>query len=436
MKTTDNREIEVERLLDTVDVRVNGRRVMVLPLGSAAEFAVAVYHQNDGPVCCTDDARDVEVSFEDDGEILVQVGGRKVLRASASNVTALRKAITKAAGKTEKDLGEPPPPPVDPPKQEDKAPKRRASSKTPKREAELLDGQLTIFERLGDKVEVPAAMTAEDRKRATWSHSRLNDYTECGERYRRKRIDKEVECPSWALIGGRAIHQSIEAFETTVVLGDQWPDEDFMARTFQSRLIQEVTAAMERSVGGEYADPSTWMAADKGKEDLSWWMDKGTSMARLYAYRNPPGRRYRTMKMPDGKWGMEVHFIHTWPNGVRTQGYIDNISIDDDDVVDIVDYKAGKTRPGGIQIIEYLHVVRSILGSDTTIRGGTYYDLRNGQYSRVYTEDELSPEDIGEVYRQAQMAELNGVYLPNVGLHCKRCSFQKDCQFGRLSPGW
>lgn len=280
----------------------------------------------------------------------------------------------------------------------------------------------------------------EPRYRQRRSNSQLSEYLDCGYKYYLKRVaskqSEETKRPSWSLIGGRATHRVIEAFEKKATYAETsnvkkaWPDPAWTKAKFKAFFLEEIEEEIAISAGSEFEHTSTWFAAAKGKEDFSWWLSEGAHMMEMYAEMNPSNRGFHTLILEPGKLALELEIEYDW-DGVPQLMYIDHVTVDSFGVLDIIDYKSGKSMPsdGGLQVITGVHAVQKMF-PDRTVRGGNYYHLRTGKLSRLYETKEIPYEAIVHLYHEFDRSEREEIYLPRVSSYCSGCQVRNQCVFG------
>lgn len=267
------------------------------------------------------------------------------------------------------------------------------------------------------------------------SHSQVTQFGDCGYKYFLNRKIKLSGKPSWALIGGRTIHRLIEEFEGKAAYAhtssrpDAWPTASWARARFTALLFEEIEKEKDKAPP-EFQAIADWSAANKGEEDFKWWFKNGQDMAQYYADMNPYGRGFSTVLLEPGKLAIEVELEVMW-GSVKDKIIADHLTLDKYGVVDIIDYKSGRRAPQdrGLQVITTAHAVQKLF-PHLDVRGGFYYDLRQGKMSRLYETREISEEAIIYLYETMDAAEKSGYYLPRVSSYCSSCYVRTSCVFG------
>ena len=124
--------------------------------------------------------------------------------------------------------------------------------------------------------QVPVMELSDDP--ATWqaypAHTSVSQATliaECGMKWWLRYRRGAPERPSWAMVGGAAVHSCIERIETgwTGEISQLWH------ACFES-------AIMGTSVENPLFPIETWHASKSGKEDRAWWDSDGPEMVHRY----------------------------------------------------------------------------------------------------------------------------------------------------------
>jgi hypothetical protein len=181
------------------------------------------------------------------------------------------------------------------------------------------------------------------------------------------------------------------------------------------------------TVSPEWPDPLSWWVADKGKESIEWWYENGPKMAARYAEVNGEGRQWQTLAR-DGHLFLELE-LDDEIAGVPYKGFLDHATIDNQGYVDVTDLKSGRPPADrGFQVVTYARIIARRY-PDLWVRGGTYYDFREGE-EHYYPLDSWSWEEIEHIYTDADRGISAGIYLPVVDRHCNWCFVKRHCPYG------
>jgi hypothetical protein len=266
-----------------------------------------------------------------------------------------------------------------------------------------------------------------------WSPSRVASISSCGYKYY---LSHTIDVPrrgSWWFVGGRAFAGMKQDVENMMANEEypaaHWPSERDAENAFVRNFVREVEKTAARD-----GDPAEWRAAAQGREDASWWIERGQEMARLYIERNPPTRPFTTLVMPDGNLGLEVPFEGALgPHLVR--GFIDHVTLDSQGYVDIVDDKTGKVPEDPFQLDLYAAAWEALYGN--RVARTNYYlarpiGPRAARQEHTITrpwEPERADAVISRLDRVAAH-EATGAFIPVVSNLCKSCDVRASCEYG------
>jgi hypothetical protein len=248
------------------------------------------------------------------------------------------------------------------------------------------------------------------------SHSRGRVWGECLTKGALKYRLGVPEQPAWALVGGKAFHNWVEACELCRLGGDTpglWSD-----------YLDKAVADEEQATGITSADfrvTGKIKSRPDGENGWYWLTDLGPRMIELYT-------RY--------DWG-EWRIAHTIPNfqggftaGIEYplvldnwHGYVDQIREDKHGNLLAVDVKTGKRMYRTTQLEEYGAAGKKL---GLRIVYGGYYDARKGEFERKplrWTVDMFDRYVAGRHWLQDNAPED----VPNVGDHCSWCPVRDHC---------
>lgn len=268
-------------------------------------------------------------------------------------------------------------------------------------------------------------MTEESAPRL--SHSAVEDYSGCGEKYRLRRIAKVPQVPSWSLVGGSAFHTVTEHYDNLQVGYDDGGPE-----TFAEALELEIADRVEYSG----IEPDYWTASGRAstewpdKENQAFWLKNGQTWFLQYQ-RFLQSSPWQTWITPDGEPAIEIEL--NWLLGdIEVRGYVDRIW---ENIVTgallIVDIKSGSREPGVKQLVTYHNGVAALFKDrewGTAPRYGGYYMARKGMLT--------SPEDVAAMddgrleyeYAAAARGIQAEVFLPSKSMLCGSCNVRDYCR--------
>jgi putative RecB family exonuclease len=250
------------------------------------------------------------------------------------------------------------------------------------------------------------------------SHSALDTFQQCGEKFRLSRIYQVPEEQAWWFIGGSAIHTATEWWDK----GD-----DRRLHEIWNAAWTEETKDVDTSRPIRAGGKATKQWPDK--ENAAWWGFHGPAMLEGYVnWRRQSGWELYTV---DGTPFVEWEFLIDFPNPkgdtpIQVKGYIDRVFITPDGEPVVVDIKAGSRVPASSgQLGLYAAALRRKGGVDPALGG--YYMTRKNEMAALrpmtmYT-DELLSYWLGS-FTESVVDER---FLPHVTSMCATCTVAPYC---------
>ncbi len=254
------------------------------------------------------------------------------------------------------------------------------------------------------------------------SYSQVESYADCGLKYRLQRRELGViQRPAWALVGGTALHSTIETLERGTPQGEGFGhSDDATSSLWLGCLNDSITAqALKTPEFGMDA----WHAAARGAEGYTWWMHEGLDMVKRYcSWRDgmrDAGWRVATLNgLPGIEWPFEIII-----SGNRVVGKIDLILESRDGSLMVVDFKGGKSTP-----VDTLQLKTYSVAIGEPRPTGAYLMLRSGKF--IEHSDVAAPDAFDEVtwrYGDMDSAERAGIYMARPSSYCGGCSVRHAC---------
>jgi putative RecB family exonuclease len=255
------------------------------------------------------------------------------------------------------------------------------------------------------------------------SHSALEDWKQCPEKFRLIRDKKYPKRPGWALVGGSAVHLCSERYD----LHELGVPVDLL--TFEEAFAQILEETKQATILPE----SEWYVAGRkstkypNKEDKKWWLENGPAMyERWKAWRKvAPLDVWIT---PEGEPAIELGFELSI-GGVPVKGYIDRIMEDRaTHELLMLDIKSGSRTPRSDQVGEYAFFFHHVLPLEKPIRWGSYWMARDGSLtppvdlSRFY--DGRVEYELQRVWKAAQAGAYGPAQPSNL---CGSCAVKDAC---------
>jgi hypothetical protein len=260
------------------------------------------------------------------------------------------------------------------------------------------------------------------------SHSSVESYARCGEAFRLQKVEKIGGEPSWALIGGSAVHLVTE----TLDFADFGIDTGGPT-TFAEGL--EVGLAEQAQRG--WAEEHIRTTGRKSKEwpnarDKDYWIKVGQGHVDRW-------RNYLTKGMDiaviNGRPAIEIEFLVEFDAAdggkVPFLGYIDRILESPQYGAGVVDLKSGASIPESQQQLREYALSLQVLQSDLDIQWAAYYmtDEKHAGMTAPVDLTSKTPAQVTGPILTAWRGIQNDLFMPNIGRHCGSCFVRHFCQF-------
>lgn len=291
----------------------------------------------------------------------------------------------------------------------------------------------------------PATVYNLDDDQSTWlpspdhtSVSQANLAAECPMKWWLSKRRGASERPSWALVGGKALHSCIEWIETNPWSAEAPPVHTLWSRFFSEAIHQTQTENPDWPI-------ETWHASNKGKEGPDFWNLDGPEMVHRFIAWSAQWRAdgWELLKTADGRPVVELEFL-TWIGGGPVKGFIDSAWYHPGkNAIVIIDWKSGSTKPADhFQQATYRHALEPLLGAWQVppIWAGAFWDARTGQLGAPVDLDVRHPRAEVELRLSGpRRIDAAGLYMPNVNTGyggCNSCSLKRSCPVGsRIGKG-
>lgn len=292
------------------------------------------------------------------------------------------------------------------------------------------------------------------------SHSYVEDMESCGLKALLSDASRHEVIgprrPSWALVGGIAFHNAVEAIErAAIALGGSSPTDElgdwpkFWTEHLEA-VVDETNLAL---AGTAYADTATWHVPNKGMEGFDWWRVKGAEMVSLYVkHHDDAWRATHTLLQVPAPIGegmqtaltpvLEFEFDRTIAGtAIQSAGRLDaawvahpvsgQLTQYDTAALEIIDFKSGARDPQStFQMAEYADILRRhYLPANFALPVyGRHYLARKGIYTPPLLLDpaKTTPE-IAYRYTMAERGMRNGLFLANPSSFCSGCGLVDYC---------
>jgi RecB family exonuclease len=268
------------------------------------------------------------------------------------------------------------------------------------------------------------------------SHSAVEDYSQCGEKYRLRRIAKVPQVPSWALVGGSAFHVVTEHLDNL-----DFGYDDGGPETFGEAMLEEIDLRIQESG----VLPEYWTASGRAskewpdKENKDFWLSQGPIWLSTYR-RFLASSPWQVWITPDGQPAVELE-LDWFIGDVQVRGFIDRIY---ENVVTgalaVIDIKTGSREPGPKQLITYHNGLSALWRArewpGEPPRWGAFYMARKGFMSEPV--DIATPDDgrLEHDYAKAALGIESQIFLPSTSALCGSCSVRDYCREAGGDKAW
>lgn len=254
-----------------------------------------------------------------------------------------------------------------------------------------------------------------------WSHSALEDFSSCGEKFRLKRVVKVPSVPLIAGVGGSAFHTATEHYDREGFMPD-WVEvlEDAVkaeeVRSGQSRDVFRATGRVTKET--------------PNKQDLTYWRDKlGPEMLDLYKdWRDNCDWTIARDLPPDENGNTDgiEYKVRVSIGGVTIVSIIDRIEYDIHGNLGVNDIKTWSRKRTSTQLPTYLLALNKW---GVLAQWGAYYEARKGAATEPVFYSSWDENKLGHLYAQAAAVEAAGYYQPRVSDDCGWCTVRAHCAF-------
>ena len=245
-------------------------------------------------------------------------------------------------------------------------------------------------------------------------------YSECGEKFRLRRGYGLSGPPSWALIGGSAVHTITEILDLRELGADD------PLPTFEEALDAETKRQTERARVKVDAIKATGRASKEwpNKRDRDWWLHHGPTFVQNWVDWKAEAD-LELLTMPDGMPAIEVS-VECEIAGRKSRGYIDRAYVLPTGEVIVVDLKTGKKPSTYLQLGTYRHAFRLAHGIDVSL--GAFWLAEKGEMTNPVDLTIFTPEYLENLYAMAWRGIEAGVFMPNTSAYCGSCDVAAWCR--------
>lgn len=270
------------------------------------------------------------------------------------------------------------------------------------------------------------------------SFSSLSSYVQCGWRYYVERGLKIQGAPSWAQIGGSAVHEMTADYDLGSPESRQGLRfEGYFQEALDKQL--EFNNATLVTADGDYAGPARIKESDiratgraskewPNKRDKAWWLANGPAMFDRWVswMAMNPWDLLHGVDVGDGDF-LAVEFdVSSNIGDIYVKAYVDRAFVLPSGEVAVVDIKTGTMKPSDpLQLGVYAVLMEKTLGVRPS--WGYYWMAEQGGTTEPvdlsrYTEDYLS-----WLFTSQSAGLASQVFLPQVTNMCSGCGVRDYC---------
>jgi hypothetical protein len=246
------------------------------------------------------------------------------------------------------------------------------------------------------------------------SFSQITAYERCGLAYKYRNIDGLTGAPSWAMLGGSAVHSAVEILLTSSELPNwerHWAD-----------VVQDQTHLTNVRM-------DDWTASGRGREGFTWWLVEGGVMLKhlheLYAQRFARGWTLGSGVEGDKtpcpvEWTIDFEIV----GSTMMRTIIDSVWRKPDGTIYIEDLKTGRSAGNTLQLVIEAsavkrHVRKPVKAGFLYARGLREVEVDSGtslEYSKFLYRAEMVNRGVRA-----------GAFPASPSFSCKSCEFYSRC---------
>lgn len=260
------------------------------------------------------------------------------------------------------------------------------------------------------------------------SYSQANSMQTCSWRWALEKGFHVPQRPTWATVGGGAVHQATEWWDHWTLAGRWETDTAAVAKLFQDAFDKEIAERLEREP--DYP-VDTWRASGRAskqwpnKEDEGWWRENGPSHVMSWVTWRTNNPSWEIVNEESiGLLGIEVEVKTTFA-GSEWIGYIDRVFHRNETELLIVDLKSGREPDSQEQLGGYKVGLEDQFG--VTATWGAYWMSRTGSTSQFEDMRMWPRERVEYTYKVVRAQQERAEFLPKKSMMCSGCSVRDYC---------
>ena len=257
------------------------------------------------------------------------------------------------------------------------------------------------------------------------SHSRYEDYSSCGEKYRLKRIERVPMTPSIFALAGTVFHNWTDWFD------QESEHPAFLDEALFGERLAALVAEEEEKSGYALKE---WDSPDRRKDanlnQFKKFCDElGPQWMRLYeTWRKESGWQIAEMfEDDDGTPVLGIEFPLNFTVGkVEVIAYVDRVFLLPDGRMVAIDTKTWSKRRVTPQLPTYLVGLRK-MGFD--VCSAAYYEARKGEVTDLKDYKYWDEKRLAALHERAAQGIEAGFFVPRPSADCSMCDVRRHCLF-------
>lgn len=261
----------------------------------------------------------------------------------------------------------------------------------------------------------------------TLSYSQMSSMQTCSWRWALERGFHVPQQPSWATVGGSAVHLATEWWDNWTLTGVWEKDRNRIAKLFNDAFDQSIEERLKQEPD---FTKDQWRASGRAskawpnKEDENWWRENGPSQVMSWVTWRTNNAGWEIATLGD-KPGIELDFL-VEIGGVKVRGYIDRLFHRNETELLVLDLKSGAREPeSSDQLGTYKIGLEEQYGVTPT--WGTYWMSRSGGTTELVDMSLYPKVRLDHSYSLTRKQQELGMFYPRKTAMCSGCSVKQFC---------
>ena len=259
------------------------------------------------------------------------------------------------------------------------------------------------------------------------SYSQMSSMQTCSWRWALERGFHVPQQPSWATVGGSAVHLATEWWDNWTLTGVWESDRNRIVKLFNDAFDQSIEERLKQEPD---FTKDQWRASGRAskawpnKEDENWWRENGPSQVMSWVTWRTNNAGWEIATLGD-KPGIELDFL-VEIGGVKVRGYIDRLFHRNETELLVLDLKSGAREPeSSDQLGTYKIGLEEQYGVTPT--WGTYWMSRSGGTTELVDMSLYPKVRLDHSYSLTRKQQELGMFYPRKTAMCSGCSVKQFC---------